>query len=212
MKKRMLALLLVLCMVFVLCACGGGTNGGDDDDVSINKGGSSLSGGSDDDDYGGSSSYSGGSSAAADTSEAVTLTKSYLNAYLSGDAEGMYDAANWDTWYDYCIDYGTLSRSSVADKSADQVDYYQSIINNIGEVYGGGWYYSFEITDIKEVSQANVDDWNETIYDMCGYECTASCVIEFTFTIEGDNGATDTYEANAQWFYVGGVWMLPFDY
>ncbi len=211
MKKRILALLLALCMVFVLCACGGGDSEKDDDKgSSINKGGSSYNAGNydDDDDVG----YNGGSSVATDTSEAVQQTKDYLNAYLSGDAEGMFDAANWSYWYSACVENGTMSKSNIADKKTDQIAYYQEGINSIGEMYGGGWYYSFEITDIREVSQYSVEDWNETIYDMCGYNCTASCVIEFTFTIEGDNGAADTYEASAQWFYVGGVWMLPFDY
>lgn len=187
MKKRILALLLALAMTFVLCACGGG--------------GASDNGGVSDN----------GGSAKVDTDEVVALSKDHVKALLSGDAQGAYDAANWDAWYGLQLENGSIDREDLTYYKEYELWSYESTIEDIGEEYGDSWNYSFEITDCKEMSQDDLDDWNDNIYKKCGCEATAYCIVSFTYTIEGADGTSNTWDAGLRWFYIDGEWMMPYD-
>lgn len=163
MKKRILALLLALCMMFVLCACGG--NSDDDDDDASNV-----------------------------IEDCERIVEDFYDALRSGNGEDVYEASNIEAFFDLLIEEGEWDDEYLEDTKENIIDYYDDYCDDgrdkCEDEFGDGWSYDMEITEVKELTNEEIEFYEELIEEYYDIEVDIEegYIVTYKYKFEGEDG------------------------
>lgn len=182
MKKRILALLLALCMIFALSACDGNSDD-NDEDANVNNAIESCK----------------------------SIVEDFYDALRSGTGEDVYEASNVEAFFDLLIEEGEWDDDDFEGTVENIIDYYDDYCDDgrdkCKDEFGDDWSYEMEITESKELKVKDFNTYEELIEDYYDIEVDIEegYIVTYKYTFEGEDGdysssgEFDVLKINGEW-------------